>query len=97
MNTAAVEQFLARLYTDADALQRFLQAPQEEAGRAGLGSEECAALARADMTGLQMAAASFAGKRQGRDGKRAAMRGRHWILVAAVLALVLGIAVYSLV
>ena len=67
MNSRAIEQFLARLYTDGEALRRFLAVPREEARRAGLGEAECDALTKADMTGLQMAAQSFAGKRDSQD------------------------------
>lgn len=75
MNTAAVEKFLAHLYTDAAAMERFLRAPRDEAARAGLGSAECEALARSDMTGLQMAAHSYSHKREGKT-KDMATRGR---------------------
>jgi hypothetical protein len=70
MSTSAVEAFLARLYTDAAAMRRFLASPREEAARAGLSDAECEALSRADMTGLQMAAQSFSHKREGRSARR---------------------------
>lgn len=76
MTTAAVEAFLARLYTDAEAMERFLHAPREEASRAGLGEPECEALAQADLTGMRMAARSFSLKRAGKAG--AAVPRRSW-------------------
>ena len=63
MNAAALEAFLARLYTDAATRARFAADPAGEGGRAGLSAEECAALKDCDLTGLQMAAESFSRKR----------------------------------
>jgi len=63
MSSAALETFLARLYTDPGALQRFDADPQGEAARAGLSASECRALAEGDRVGLQMAATSFGRKR----------------------------------
>jgi hypothetical protein len=76
MNTAAIEKFLAHLYTDAAALERFLRSPRDEAARAGLGTAECDALAGADMTGMQMAARSFSHKRAGK--MEGAASGGRW-------------------
>jgi hypothetical protein len=64
------ESFLALLYTDAPARERFLADPAEESRRAGLPPAECAALARIDREGLVLAARSFEQKRASR-GKRA--------------------------
>lgn len=64
MNDQKMERFLASLYVDAELRARFLIAPREEAGRAGLNPEQCDALAAIDRVGLKMAAHSFERKRQ---------------------------------
>jgi hypothetical protein len=66
----SVEDFLARLYTDADLLRRFLADRAGEARKAGLAEFEIAAMGEADGVGLQMAAASYAHKRDGRSPRR---------------------------
>jgi hypothetical protein len=64
------EAFLARIYTDAEARQRFLADPAGEAARAGLCAEDQAAALKIDRAGLRLAARSFAHKRarKGRGG-----------------------------
>ena len=62
--TPVFESFVARLYVDSNARMRFLADPAGEATRAGLSSGEIAALTRIDRIGLELAAASFAQKRQ---------------------------------
>jgi len=62
--TPAFESFVARLYVDSNARIRFLADPDGEATRAGLSSGEVAVLTRIDRAGLELAAASFAQKRQ---------------------------------
>ena len=64
MNDPKMEKFLATLYVDAKARARFLEAPREEAARAGLNPEQCEALVKIDRVGLEMAAHSFTRKRQ---------------------------------
>ena len=59
-----MEKFLASLYVDAQLRTRFLDAPREEARRAGLNPEQCEALVTIDRVGLEMAARSFERKRQ---------------------------------
>jgi hypothetical protein len=59
-----MERFLASLYVDATLRARFLDAPREEARRAGLNPAQCDALAAIDRVGLEMAARSFDRKRQ---------------------------------
>lgn len=59
----AFEAFLARLYVERDARERFLADPEGEARRADLGDFELAALLRIDRVGLEMAAGSFERKR----------------------------------
>lgn len=63
MNAAALEAYLARLYTNAALRERFLAAPALEAWRAGLDEPTTATLAKIDKTGLRMAAANYARKR----------------------------------
>jgi len=70
MSSPALEEFLARLYTDEPALAKFLQAPTETACAAGLNDAEVSALANADHVGLVMAAASFRAKRERRKSRR---------------------------
>ena len=64
MTSPAFEAFLAKLYADADFRSGFLADPQGMARTAGLNDEECGALAAIDRTGLEMAAASYARKRE---------------------------------
>lgn len=64
MNVPKMEKFLASLYVDATLRARFLNAPREEAARAGLNAAQCDALAAIDRVGLEMAARSFERKRQ---------------------------------
>lgn len=58
------EAFLARLYVDATARDRFLADPDGEAGRAGLPPAAREALARFDRAGMELAARSFERKRR---------------------------------
>jgi hypothetical protein len=64
VNDPKMERFLASLYVDATLRARFLEAPREEARRAGLNPAQCDALAAIDRVGLEMAARSFDRKRQ---------------------------------
>ena len=70
MSSPALEEFLARLYTDEAALTEFLRTPADTAGAAGLSDVEAAALVTADHVGLVMAAASFRAKRELRTTRR---------------------------
>ena len=65
MSSPAFEAFLARIYADAAARERFLADPRGEAARAGLAAGEVDALERIDREGLRLAAESFAAKRRG--------------------------------
>ncbi len=69
MSSVALETFLARLYTDATARARFIADPQGETAAAGLSPAECAAMARCDRVGLEMAAESF-GHKRAQHGRR---------------------------
>ena len=63
MSQIAVEAYLAKLYTDADARTVFLADPMRAARMAGLSDEEAKSLCTIDRAGLKMAAASYAHKR----------------------------------
>ena len=69
MSARAFESFLARIYVDASARARFRENPRAEAERAGLSDAECTALENTDFVGLEMAARSFARKRQMKQQK----------------------------
>jgi len=60
----SLEAFLARLYTDAELRARFLADPAGEARRAGLDAATAERLVAIDRAGLELAAASFAAKRE---------------------------------
>lgn len=64
MSAERLEAFLARLYVDAAARARFRANPIVEAKHAGLSDEESNSLSSIDWTGLEMAARSFAKKRE---------------------------------
>jgi hypothetical protein len=64
MSARAFEAFLTRIYVDAAARARFKADPRTEAQAAGLSDEECTALENTDWIGLEMAARSFARKRE---------------------------------
>ena len=64
MNDPKLERFLASLYVDPALRARFLSNPRAEASRAGLTPEQCRALEAIDRAGLEMAARSFARKRE---------------------------------
>jgi hypothetical protein len=66
MSSAAIEAFLANIYTNPDACARFKANPLAEASRAGLSAEECSAVANIDWPGLELATQSFARKRHGK-------------------------------
>jgi hypothetical protein len=60
----AFEAFLARIYVDSEARERFLQNPYQEALRAGLSQAESEALSVIDRAGLEFASSSFGRKRR---------------------------------
>jgi uncharacterized protein len=62
--SVGIEALLARIYTDEELRARFLAAPEEVAMHENLSAEDVTALAAIDRTGLEMAASSFARKRQ---------------------------------
>jgi uncharacterized protein (UPF0276 family) len=61
---AALQAYLARLYVDAPSRARFLADPRGDAERQGLPPDAVHALAQLDRAGLELAAESFAAKRQ---------------------------------
>ncbi len=65
MSSPQLETFLARLYTDSALREAFLHDPRVTASSAALATDEVDALCRMDRAGLQMAAHSFAKKREG--------------------------------
>ena len=71
--SAAFEVFLTQLYVDAPVRRRFLADPLAETTRAGLTTPEVQALQHIDRVGLELAARSFAYKRQ--QVQRAHVRG----------------------
>ncbi len=64
----ALERFLVRLYTDEPTRRGFLQSPELWAARAGLDGETARSLAGLDRVGLELAAHSFAHKRERKRG-----------------------------
>jgi hypothetical protein len=66
MSSPQFEAFLARIYTDEKARERFLAHPRDEAARAGLTETEIASLEQIDRLGLELAAQSLNGKRKRR-------------------------------
>jgi hypothetical protein len=81
MSSMALEGFLARLYTDAAARERFNADPEGEAMRAGLSATESRAMAECDRVGLEMAAESFGHKRAQHRKPRALLyrRASRWL------------------
>ncbi len=64
MSAREFEAFLTRIYVDAWAREAFKANPRREALRAGLSEGESAALEKMDWAGLELAARSYAQKRQ---------------------------------
>ena len=71
VSSPKIERFLAEIYVDSDARERFLRDPQGEAARAGLSRDECLELEQIDRVGLGMAARSYAVKRSRKTNSRA--------------------------
>lgn len=67
--SAAVETFLARLYTDAALREAFIANPKALAQREGFSGSELDALAATDLPGLRLAAESYERKRRGRTNR----------------------------
>ena len=85
MSTSIVEAFLARIYVDAAARQRFLSNPTAEARAAGLTQEEVEAVKQIDQVGLELFALSLERKRQRQFSKtlqRQRPRRTRWRRIA---------------
>lgn len=67
MTVSKLEAFLARIYVDAKARERFLSDPSAEALNAGLSREEIEAVAQIDRVGLELLADSLERKRRHRS------------------------------
>ena len=80
MSAAAMETFLARLYTDEAFRGAFLAEPAAVARREGLDHDAVQALLRIDRAGLHLAAESYAAKRAAHAGKPGAKRGFRRLL-----------------
>ena len=63
MKGARLESFLAKIYVDAAARERFLSDPRGEATRAGLAAEEIESVVQIDREGLELFAHSLNHKR----------------------------------
>ena len=66
MSVSRLEAFLARIYVDAMARERFLNDPDSEALTAGLSDEEIEAVKQIDRVGLELMAQSLERKRSRR-------------------------------
>ena len=66
MSASILEAFLARIYVDAQARERFLNDPTAEALKAGLSRDEIEAVKQIDRVGLELFANSLERKRQRR-------------------------------
>lgn len=63
MSSSAIEVYLARLYSDKDAREKFLADPEGTARNAGLSEADSLAMSKIDSVGLRMAGASYSNKR----------------------------------
>ena len=70
MSTSLLEAFLALIYVDAQAREKFLSDPTAEAIRAGLSQDEVEAVKQIDQDGLELFAVSLERKRQRQCSKR---------------------------
>jgi len=64
VSTSLLEAFLARIYVDAQARERFLSEPAAEALKAGLSDDEIEAVKQIDQVGLELFTVSLKRKRQ---------------------------------
>ena len=64
-----LEAFLARIYSDKAARERFLANPEAEARRANLDEAAVTALCAIDRDGLALAARSYERKREQKAGR----------------------------
>ena len=64
MNDSRLETFLARIYVDQQAREKFLADPRGEATKAGLTAQEVEDVIKIDRDGLELFAHSLERKRQ---------------------------------
>jgi hypothetical protein len=69
----ACEELLARLFTDTEFCARFKRDPQEVGRELGLDAAALATLMQTDWVGLELAAISYARKREANAGRK-----RRW-------------------
>jgi len=78
VHSERLEQFLATLYVDPDALARFLASPETEASRAGLTEQQRQKIKGIDLAGLKLASRSFAHKRAFKAAALKSSRSGWW-------------------
>ena len=66
MNDSRLETFLARIYVDQTARERFLADPRGEATKAGLTAQQVEDVLKIDRDGLELFAHSLERKKQHR-------------------------------
>ena len=72
LKTTTLEEFLGKLYADADAQARFRSDPAHEAQLAGLSDEDYRALTKMDWAGFELACRSFERKRSAKSRQQPA-------------------------
>jgi hypothetical protein len=85
VESLSLERFLATIYVDPAARDRFLASPEAEASRAGLSEQQCLKLKEIDFTGLQMASRSFARKRASKQAA-ASLDSGWWLKILTSLS-----------
>lgn len=70
MTGSRLEAFLARIYVDQTAREKFLADPRGEATRAGLAAQEIEDLVNIDREGLELFAHSLEHKRAKKHGHK---------------------------
>ena len=70
MSGSRLEAFLARIYVDQTAREKFLADPRGEATRAGLSAQEIEDLVKIDREGLEFFAHSLEHKRAHKHGNQ---------------------------
>ena len=70
MSESRLEAFLARIYVDQTAREKFLADPRGEAARAGLAPREIEDLVNIDREGLRLFAHSLEYKRAHKHGNK---------------------------
>ena len=75
MSETRLEGFLARIYVDQTAREKFLADPRGEAARAGLADREIDELVNIDRVGLELFAHSLEHKRALKHGNKKNQHG----------------------